>query len=519
MSAIGITNNSANAQTVNVPITLGAAQTFNAAGGDLTLGQAITNGGNLVSFDGSSNTIVTGVISGSGGLAKNGFGTNILSGNNSYGGTTTLNAGSLVLNGNNNLPGAITINSGSNTLMTVNGGSLAGSSLTMNSANASLGFSQSAGTSAFSGNVTFCADNGNNADLMQITGGVLDASNLLSGRCNLVFSGGAPTSGQVTTEGIYVNAPATVNITNLLDVGGYNSSGNSSASMRMDGGSVNVGGTTRITLNNASRWSVLDIHGGTFTSADATGAGIQIGGGYAGASAELLIRAGTVNADTITFGDAATQTSGTNFLNLTGGTLYVGSGGIVSANPSPTYLVTNLLGTATVGALANWSSSLPMTLSGTTTFQAADGNSNPFSISLNGALSGAAVLNKTGGGALTLGAANTYSGNTVVYAGTLALGASGTIASPGIVLGTNTTFDVSQVGSFALNTGQTLSGSGTVTGAVTAASATIYPGSNSVTGTLAFLNGLTENGGVNNTFTLSGNPSGRIMISSTRPAG
>ena len=132
----------------------------------------------------------------------------------------------------------------------------------------------------------------------------------------------------------------------------------------------------------------------------------------------------------------------------------------------------------------------------------------PHNITLNGSFSGSAVLNKTGGGTLTLGAANSYAGNTVVYGGTLALGASGTLTSPNIVLGTNTTLDVSQVGSFNLNAGQTLSGFGTVTGAVTAAAATIAPGSNLVTGTLSFTNGLTENGGVNNTFYLSSNPSG-----------
>ena len=70
LTANGITNNSANPQTVNLPITLTAAQTFNAAAGPLTLSQAVTNGGNLLSFDGNSNSIVTGIITGAGGLEK-----------------------------------------------------------------------------------------------------------------------------------------------------------------------------------------------------------------------------------------------------------------------------------------------------------------------------------------------------------------------------------------------------------------------------------------------------------------
>ena len=253
----------------------------------------------------------------------------------------------------------------------------------------------------------------------------------------------------------------------------------------------------------------MDVNGGTFASTDATGAGIQIGGGFASASAELLVRAGTVSANTITLGDL-NQTNGADVLNLTGGTLYVGSGGIVSGSNAPTYTETIALGTATVGARGTWSSSLPMTLTGTVTFQAADGNNNPYGISLNGALSGSAVLNKTGGGTLTLGATNTYSGLTLINGGTLALGANGTLASLNIMVETNAIFDVSPVtGGFTLKGAQTLKGFGSVAGVVTAASgATIDPGSNALTGTLTFTGGLTENGGANQACILSGDPAG-----------
>jgi len=509
LTANGITNYSANAQTVNIPITLTAPQTFNANVGALNLPQGITNGGNLLSVDGTNFTTLSGAISGSGGLAKNGGGTNYLSGNDSYTGATTINAGSLVLSGTETIPGAITINSGNNTMLTVSGGSLSSSSLTMNSANASLGFLLSGGTASFTNNVAFSADNGNNAILMQLIGGSFNANTFTSGRCNLDLTT-QPTSGQVTAEGIYVNSTAVVTITNTLGIGGASSSANSSTSMRMDGGTVNVGGTTRITINNSGRWSVLDINGGTFTSTDATGTGIQIGGGYGGASAELLVRAGKLLADTITLGDTnAIQTNGTVVLNQTGGSIYLGAGGIVSGSNAPTYTETITLGSGTLGALANWSSSLPMTLSGTMTFQAADGNNNPFNITLNGVLSGSAKLNKTGGGTLTLGAADTFTGNTLINDGTLALGSGGSLTSPNILLGSGTIFDVSQVGGITLNSSQTLKGFGTVNGAVTAATAsTIAPGSNILTGTLTFAGGLTENGGVNNIFYLSSNPSG-----------
>ena len=419
----------------------------------------------------------------------------------------TLNGGELILNGTNNYSGATTVNSGGNTLLAVTGGWLGGSTLALNSANASRGFLLSGGTASFSGSVTFSADNGNNGNLFAVTGGVLDAGSLASGRTALSLAlATQPTTGQTTTEGIYVNG-GTVNVTNTLHIGGYNSGGNSSASLRLDSGAINVGGTTIVTLNNATRWSVLDVDGGAFTSTDPSGVGIQIGGVYAGSTAILLIRAGTVNTPAITLGDAI-QTTGTNALSLTGGSLYIGAGGLVSGNASPTFTNSIALGTGTVGALANWSTTLPLALSGAPTFQAADGNGNAFNITLNGILSGAATLNKTGAGTLTLGAADTYTGNTLINAGTLALGAAGSLTSLNIVVATNAIFDGSQVaGGFTLNGTQTLKGFGTVNGLVTAASgATLNPGSNSLTGTLTLAGGLTENGGVTHTFYLTNNP-------------
>ena len=59
----GVTNNSANAQTLNVPVVLGAPVTVNAASADLTLGQTINNGGNLLTItDGGHNITVNGAI-------------------------------------------------------------------------------------------------------------------------------------------------------------------------------------------------------------------------------------------------------------------------------------------------------------------------------------------------------------------------------------------------------------------------------------------------------------------------
>ena len=109
-------------------------------------------------------------------------------------------------------------------------------------------------------------------------------------------------------------------------------------------------------------------------------------------------------------------------------------------------------------------------------------------------------------GSLTLTNANTFSGNTLVSGGTLALGAGGTLANSGAInVNTNGTFNVAGT-SFNLAVGQILCGYGVVTGNVTAANDFISPGTNGVAGTLTFTNGLTLNGGVTNHFDLALTP-------------
>jgi fibronectin-binding autotransporter adhesin len=117
----------------------------------------------------------------------------------------TINSGSLILNGTNNYSGATTINSGNSTMLTVSGGLLAASSLTMNSANASLGFLLSGGTASFAGNVDFSADNGNNANYMNLASGTLNAGSFSSGRTSLTLTT-QPATGQASSLGIYVMA-------------------------------------------------------------------------------------------------------------------------------------------------------------------------------------------------------------------------------------------------------------------------------------------------------------------------
>lgn len=81
------------------PIILGAAQSWtNLSTSALTASVGVGNGGHLLTIDGTGATSVTGLISGDGGLTKNGTGrlTFHTGNNNTYSGTTTINGGVLM---------------------------------------------------------------------------------------------------------------------------------------------------------------------------------------------------------------------------------------------------------------------------------------------------------------------------------------------------------------------------------------------------------------------------------------
>lgn len=112
-------------------------------------------------------------------------------------------------------------------------------------------------------------------------------------------------------------------------------------------------------------------------------------------------------------------------------------------------------------------------------------NSQP--ILSSGIISGtSAALLKYGPSNLMLNAANTYSGNTVVNAGSLSLGAAGSIANSSVIqIAPGTVLDVTaKAGTFALSTAQTLSLNGSVLGSVTVGNASTLLGNGVINGSL-----------------------------------
>ena len=100
------------------------------------------------------------------------------------------------------------------------------------------------------------------------------------------------------------------------------------------------------------------------------------------------------------------------------------------------------------------------------------------SLVVSNVISGSGSVTMAGLGQVTLTGANTYSGATIVNAGTLAVGVGSSLtSSSAISLNNGAILDVSAVAGFGLAPGQSLAGSGTVIGAVTSVTgATLFPG-------------------------------------------
>jgi len=100
IGSAGITNNSANVQTVSNNLTLSTDMTASSTSGAVVLAGSTALGSNTMTFAATAAMTNSGVISGSGPVVKTGTGTLTLSGAsaNTYSGLTTISAGTLNLN-------------------------------------------------------------------------------------------------------------------------------------------------------------------------------------------------------------------------------------------------------------------------------------------------------------------------------------------------------------------------------------------------------------------------------------
>ena len=345
-------------------------------GNTTSLQGAITNNA-AVSFNQVADGTYAGVMSGTGALTKSGIGTLTLTGANTYTGTTHINAGTLQLGdgntANTSIASDIVTAQDSQLIFNLNGSyiysrDISGAGSVRVTPGSGYNHLTLAGSNTHTGGTTIDAGMtvqiGNVGTSGAITGDVVNNGRLNFHRSDAVTFGGAISgSGNVTVSG--GNLTLTGNNTHTGNTNNFGTLqiGNGGTSGAISGNIANFGGSL------------------VFNRAD----DVAYGGIISGSGSLTKIGAGT--------------------LTLTGANSYTGgttvSAGTLQGN------TTSLQGAITNNAAVSFN-------------QVADGT-------YAGDMSGTGALTKIGGGILTLTGANTYSGDTTVKAGTLAVSGTGRI--------------------------------------------------------------------------------------------
>lgn len=382
----------------------------------------------------------------------------------------TITGGSITVAGRNGSTGALKVHSDATIssalswknlqflsegrTLTLSGGSLVGAvnGSFNGSVSGSTAFSAASATLAVTAGTYTTGGSGNTfniGDQVAETGGFRLSGGILATGGSFQVANDRAAFAEVSGTGV-------INSTGQITVGRNNN--NNIGKLVINGGTVNSTASNtadvQVQIGRANGVGILDVRNGTF---NAIGNGLAGNNGgvmvinssatTAGASGTVNLSGGTTTVKELRFngsnkhagavsGGDVNATNGSGTLNLTGGTLYIGgtvqldgtgattAGGIVNRGTGTSAYVINLSG-GTVGASANWASSLNMTLgttNGNVTFKAASAADSAFNITLSGSLSGDGGLTKTGAGVLTLSGTNSQAGNITVSAGTLALG-------------------------------------------------------------------------------------------------
>jgi fibronectin-binding autotransporter adhesin len=304
------------------------------------------------------------------------------------------------------------------------------------------------------------------------------------------FNGGTGTANANPVNGVFSFTQGTVSATSLLI--GFRSGTSSLNNTGAPQGTVNVNGTGSLTVTASGTAIFIGSNNQSNSFATSSGTYTTLGTlAIAGGTLTLPNGGITLATNTGTFAGGSGTFATTGILNVFGGTVTVGGDIIKGTATSP--------GTATATlTLNNANAVLDLNghrIGGTTAASAIDVlNLQAGTLKNVLQINNGAGLTKTGAGTLILDGANTYTGGTIISAGTVQIGAGGTSGS---IVG-----NVTNNGILVFNRSDAVSFGGLIsgTGAVNhdGSGATTLSGGNTYTGTTT-INGGTLAAGAANT--------------------
>lgn len=454
LGGTGALRNISGNNTVSGPVSWSVATRINSDAGLLTLNGALTgSGSSTMTVGGAGNTRINGVISGAGGLTKDGSGTLTLAGANTFTGTTTVSSGTLQVLASGSLASPVT-----NNAMLINAGTISGavvnSGVLGSSGVLNRGLVNNAtGTAFVSGQINADIINQGSVTLTGATTGIANV-NQSAGTINL--------NGFDTTFQSLAGAGGTIELgtANLTLLGTGFLSTTFDGTITGSGGLIKNGpsafslsraqGYTGLTTVNAG--SLIIGAAGSLAGAVQNNARVTNNGTIAGlvANGGVLTSTGTLAAGLTNAVGGTVNLRGTlNGVLANAGTVSLSGAvaGITTLSQSATGVTNLFTFDTTVGALTGSGA-----VNATTAILTVGGSNE--SSTFAGTIAGSGGLRKVGTGTLTLTGVNSFAGLTLIEAGRLSVG--GSLAG---AVTNNAAFDLTGgfVGGVVTNNGQLIS--------------------------------------------------------------